>query len=94
MQTAQVGSKIEMNEDATMILNKNRVYTLHCFPIKNHEKSPFSLRGYNAHPHQVQILNECPTLIVSQDGKLPAATLKWDLNPQWEYQFCECGPFL
>ncbi len=28
--------------------------------------------------------------IVSQDGKLSAATLKWDLHPQPEYQFWEC----
>ncbi len=36
------------------------------------------------------ILNECPPLIVSQDRKLPTATLKWDLHPQREYQFWEC----
>ncbi len=28
--------------------------------------------------------------IVSQDGKLPAASLKLNLHPQWEYQFWEC----
>ncbi len=36
------------------------------------------------------ILNECPPVIVSQDGKLPAATLKWDLHPHRDYQFWEC----
>ncbi len=36
------------------------------------------------------ILNKYPPLIVSQDGKLPATSLKWDLHPQWEYQFWEC----
>ncbi len=35
-------------------------------------------------------LNECPPLIVSKDGKLSAATLKWNLYPQREYQFWEC----
>ena len=40
------------------------------------------------------ILNEFPPLIVSQDRKLPAATLKWDLHPQWEYQFWVGAQFL
>ena len=37
------------------------------------------------------ILNKYPPLFVSQDGKLPAATLKWNIHPQQEYQFWECG---
>ena len=36
------------------------------------------------------ILNEWAPLIVYQDRKLPAATLKWNLHPQREYQFWEC----
>ncbi len=31
--------------------------------------------------------NEYPPVIVSQDGKLPAAVLKWNLHAQREYQF-------
>ena len=36
------------------------------------------------------ILIERPPLIVYQDGKLSTATLKYNLLPQWEYQFWEC----
>ena len=37
------------------------------------------------------ILNKYPTPIVSQDGELPATTLKWNRYPQMEYQFWECS---
>ena len=34
-----------------------------------------------------KVSNETPPLIVSQDGRLSAATLKYKLLPQQEYQF-------
>ncbi len=33
------------------------------------------------------ILIECPPLVSYQDGNLSAATLKWNLHAQREYQF-------
>ena len=40
--------------------------------------------------NSITVLNECPPLIVSQEGKLSAATLKWNLHPQQEHHFWEC----
>ncbi len=40
--------------------------------------------------HYSHIENFRGTIIVSEDGKLTAATLKWDLHPQRYYQFWEC----
>ncbi len=50
----------------------------------------FELSGCHLAPYPSKVFNcsyEYPPLIVSQDGKLPAATLKLDLHPQQEYQF-------
>ncbi len=51
--------------------------------------APFICIGYRLTVYV--ILNETPPLIVSQDRKLSAATWKYNLLPQREYQFWECS---
>ncbi len=67
--------KFEMNEDANMILSKNICNLLIIWTVPNWRFEKYL------------ILNKYPPLVLSQDGKLPAATSKWNPHPQWEYQF-------
>ncbi len=73
-----------MNEDVDSLLSEkvsNLLLTWKVNSITVDNKSGGFFTG------MLFILNETPPLIVSQDGKLSAATLKYNLLPQREYQF-------
>ncbi len=64
---------------------------LHLFRSEHFLSLSISLTDHLSCPNGTYDLFPLNHSIVSQDGKLPAAILDWDLHPQREYQFCECS---
>ena len=76
-----------MNKNANLILSENMCDLLFIWNLILNEYPP--LRPFSSEDASPIDYTESD-LIVSQDGKRPTATLKWNPHPQWEYWFWEC----